>query len=81
MTPPGPSEPPHRPPPPRGYQAPEACVEAVLPHLPALIESAPEGGLRIFDVGCGNGLSGVPFRALDTPIASLDGLDLSPVRV
>ena len=57
------------------------CVKAILPHLDALVESAPEGGLRIYDVGCGNGLSGVPFRALDTKIAALDGMDLSPGMV
>ena len=47
-----------------GYSAPEASVEALLPHLASLASSGESGAaLRALDVGCGNGLVGPVMRA------------------
>jgi predicted TPR repeat methyltransferase len=52
------------------YQAPQALRAAVGEVL-----GGGHGGVAILDLGCGTGLSGLPFRDL---AARLDGVDLSP---
>ena len=55
-----------------GYAAP-----AILRQLADLVMPGATG-LRVLDLGCGTGLSGLVFRSM---AASLDGIDLSPVMI
>lgn len=55
-----------------GYAAP-----AILRQLADLVIPGAMG-LRVLDLGCGTGLTGLVFRSM---AASLDGIDLSPVMI